>query len=50
MNISKLMYSPLKSKIFSFYKILKHLFTSVHGGGSGLNLNDGFDVKLEIVG
>ena len=22
----------------------------VHGGGSGLRLNDGFDVKLEIVG
>ena len=24
--------------------------TVVHGGGSGLRLNDGFDVKLEIVG
>ena len=23
---------------------------TLHGGGSGLRLNDGFDVKLEIVG
>ena len=23
---------------------------ALHGGGSGLRLNDGFDVKLEIVG
>ena len=25
-------------------------FLYLHGGGSGLRLNDGFDVKLEIVG
>ena len=26
------------------------LKTMLHGDGSGLRLNDGFDVKLEIVG